>query len=36
MTNIFDLAIKQVAREGKLNKGNDLSLIIDRAIKIRH
>lgn len=34
--NIIDLAIKQVEREGKLNKKGELILIWDRAIKIRN
>ena len=34
--SIFDLAIKQIEREGKLLNKNALELIIDRAIRIRH
>ena len=33
--SIFDLALLELEREGKLNKKNTLSLMLDRAIKIR-
>jgi transposase-like protein len=33
--SIFDLAFLELKREGKLNKKNTLSLMLDRAIKIR-
>ena len=33
--NIFDLAIKQVEREGKLSDDKVLNFVLDRAIKIR-
>lgn len=34
--DIFNLALKQVAREGKLNKKGDLILMLDRAVAIRN
>lgn len=34
-TNIFGLAYQQLEREGKLNSKNELSLMLDRAIKIK-
>lgn len=33
--NIFDLAIEQVKKEGKLTAKNNLALIVERAITIR-
>jgi hypothetical protein len=33
--SIFDLALIQLKKEGKLNKKNTLSLMLDRAIEIR-
>jgi len=33
--NIFELAIKQVKREGKWGDKNKWLLVLDRAIKIR-
>ena len=33
--NIFNLAIQEVEREGKINQNNAFSLVIDRMITIR-
>jgi hypothetical protein len=33
--NIFNLAYKQLEREGKLNSNNEFSLMLDRAVLIR-
>ena len=34
--SIFQLAILEVKREGKINDKNAIGLIIDRAVTIRH